>query len=103
MSFDDSNTGRRQYDDRDRGVLFKNDKKRGATDPDYTGSLNYNGADLSIAAWRKISRSGAEYLSISARPKPEAGKQHTQRPAATPAQRPVKYGDRSFNRDEAGF
>lgn len=43
--------GRQEYDNTNRGALYKNDKKRGDNDPDYTGVGNLDGADCYVNAW----------------------------------------------------
>jgi uncharacterized protein (DUF736 family) len=53
------------------GSLFRNDKKRAETDPDYNGSARLNGADYSINGWKKTAKSGLSYLKLSLRPKEE--------------------------------
>lgn len=67
------------YDDTDRGALFKNDKKESDSHPDYKGSLNVGGTDYWLSAWLKTSKSGAKYMSLSVKAK-EGGK-------AAPAQK----------------
>lgn len=49
------------------GVLFSNDKKGNDAAPDYTGPIKKLGwlADKRAAAWKKISQSGAAFLSIN--------------------------------------
>lgn len=42
------------YDNTNRGALWKNRKMReGHRDPQYTGSINVDGVDYFISAWRK--------------------------------------------------
>lgn len=54
----------RQYDDTNRGVLFKNHKKETEKHPDYTGRINVNGTDWRLAAWLKEGKNG-KFLSLS--------------------------------------
>lgn len=43
-----------QYDDRNRGQIWKNEKKRpDKQDPDFTGSLNVDGKDYWVSAWKR--------------------------------------------------
>ena len=51
------------------GALFVNSKKQSDRHPDWTGSLNVDGKDFWLSAWNKTSAKGAEYLSVSVRPK----------------------------------
>lgn len=53
-----------QYDDTNRGVLFRNDKTK-ETQPDYTGKINVDGTEKRISAWLKQSKSGTPFLSIA--------------------------------------
>ena len=71
------------YDNTDRGVLFKNDKQGNESRPDYRGTLNVNGQDFWISAWVKYSKAGNKYLSLSVRPK--EAKAETERQPAAPA------------------
>lgn len=57
-----------EYDNTNRGALFKNDKKETDNHPDYKGSLNVVGIDYWISAWIKQGRSG-KYMSLSVKPK----------------------------------
>lgn len=71
----------KQYDDTDRGALFKNQRKESDRHPDYTGQLNVGGDDYRLSAWIKTDKNGAKYMSLSVKPKDEAPKQE---PAAQP-------------------
>lgn len=62
------------YDNTNRGVLFKNDKKGNEKAPDYTGTINFGGKEMSLAGWLKESKSGTKFISLSIsepRPKPQ--------------------------------
>jgi uncharacterized protein (DUF736 family) len=59
------------YDDTNRGALFKNDKKESDRHPDYRGSLNVNGEEFWISAWLKESKAGTKYMSLSVTAKDE--------------------------------
>lgn len=52
------------YDDTNRGVLFKNDKKGNEKAPDYTGKLNVDGKEMRLAAWLREGAKG-KFMSIS--------------------------------------
>jgi hypothetical protein len=58
------------YDNRNRGVLFKNDRKDSDKHPDYKGSLNVNGQEFWLSAWIKEGQRG-KFMSLSVEPKKE--------------------------------
>ncbi len=71
------------YDNRDRGALFKNDKRGNDKAPDYTG--NYTTPDNQtrrIAAWITTSKAGQTYLALKmSDPQPrQQPAQETQQP-----------------------
>jgi hypothetical protein len=79
----------KKFDDVNKGALFSNkDRKKSETDPDYTGEINVAGVEHRLSGWRKQSKKGVQYLSLSIRVKEEAAQP---KPAAVP-----------FN-DEIGF
>lgn len=55
----------KQYDDTDRGALFKNTQKENENQPDYKGNLNVGGTEYWISAWLKTSQDGKKYMSLS--------------------------------------
>jgi uncharacterized protein (DUF736 family) len=56
------------YDNTNRGALFRNNDKTEETHPDYRGRLNVDGVDLWISAWLKTSKNGMKYMSLSVKP-----------------------------------
>ena len=61
-----------QYDNTNRGALFKNEEKTQDNFPDYKGSINVNGVDLWISGWLKTSeKTGKRFMSLSVKPKDE--------------------------------
>ena len=51
------------------GSLFRNERKEpGSKQPDYSGTVKVNGAELQIAAWLKEAKSGKKYMSLSFSP-----------------------------------
>ena len=60
----------KQYDDTNRGSLFRNKRKNTEKHPDYTGSLNVDGKEYWLSAWSKFSpKMGENFLSCSITPK----------------------------------
>ena len=62
-----------EYDNTNRGSLFKNDRKETDKHPNYKGSLNVAGTDYWISAWIKKSKEGSTFMSLSVE---EKGKEH---------------------------
>lgn len=62
------------YDNTNRGAIWGNDKKEKDTHPDFTGSLNVDGVDYWVSAWKRRPDAGpkAPALSFSVKPKDEA-------------------------------
>lgn len=58
-----------EFDNTNRGSLFKNDKKTDEKHPDMSGSINIDGTEYWISGWKKQSKQGANFLSLSVRPK----------------------------------
>lgn len=55
------------------GVLFVNNKEN-ERQPDYTGNIVVNGKDYRLAAWKRTSQNGREYLSVAvSEPQPSNG------------------------------
>ena len=57
------------YDNTNRGALFKNVAKQQESHPDYKGSINVAEDEYWISAWLKTSKDGKKYLSLSVSPK----------------------------------
>ena len=53
-----------EYDNTNRFALFVNDQKNTDKHPDYSGTLNVNGVEYWISAWKKDGRRG-KFLSGS--------------------------------------
>ena len=58
-----------EYNNNNRGSLFKNDRKDDAKFPDYKGSINVDGTDYWLSAWIKISKDGNKFMSLSVKNK----------------------------------
>ncbi len=81
------------FDDTNRGVLFKNDRKEKETHADYNGSINVGGTDFWLNAWLKESKSGTKFFSLSVKEK-EGGATRASTPSAPAA--PISLDDVPF-------
>ena len=54
-----------EYDNTNRGIIFKNDKKGNEKAPEYTGKGNFKGTDFEISLWVKKDKNGKSYFSVS--------------------------------------
>jgi uncharacterized protein (DUF736 family) len=58
------------YEQKDNtGSLFVNVEKRSENFPDYSGSVRIEGADWWISGWKKTSKDGKTFLSLSVKRK----------------------------------
>lgn len=58
-----------EYDNANRGMLFRNERKESDSHPDHTGSINVGGVDYWLNAWVKTSKAGKKFFSLSVKPK----------------------------------
>jgi hypothetical protein len=69
-----------EYDNTNRGALFKNDRRETDKHPEYSGTINVDGRDYWLSAWVKDGKKG-KFFSLSVKAKedrnrnPNAGKQ----------------------------
>jgi uncharacterized protein (DUF736 family) len=88
------------YDNTNRGVLFPNDKKGNEKRPDMTGDLNVGGVEYRLSAWKKSSKQGNNFLSISVQLK--EGQQAPQKPQAAKGLSEDNWATADLN-DPLGF
>ena len=73
-----------QYDNSNRGAIFKNEDKQQDNHPDYKGSLNVNGLDLWVSGWLKTSeKTGKKFMSLSVKPKDAAPVKQASKPKSS--------------------
>ncbi len=78
----------KQYDNRNKGVLFKNTDKRDDRDPVYRGNINIDGKEFWLDAWlNKTKKDGSTYMSLLVKPKISAENKNA------PANPPSTAGD----------
>lgn len=58
-----------QYDNRNKGVLFRNEDKQSDKHADYRGSINIDGKEFWLDAWIRTSKKGNKFMSLSVKPK----------------------------------
>ncbi len=63
------------YDNTNKGVLFREQEKKSERHPDMTGTINIEGVEFRLAGWTKESKSGKKFLSLSVTPKQESAPQ----------------------------
>ena len=55
----------KEYDNTNGGALFPNDRKEKETHPDFRGNINVDGKEYWIKGWKKSSKSGMKFVSLS--------------------------------------
>ena len=53
------------YDNTNGGALFPNDRKEKETHPDFRGNINVDGKEYWIKGWKKSSKEGMRFVSLS--------------------------------------
>lgn len=68
------------YDDTNRGQIWGNDKKETDSHPDFKGSINVEGKEYWLSAWRRAPDANpkAPSLRFSVQPKEQQGYQNAQ-------------------------
>jgi uncharacterized protein (DUF736 family) len=72
------------YDNTNKGSLFKNDKGDNPKRPDYQGKINIDGTEYRLSAWLQTPKNGgAKYMSLKVS-EIEGGGGFTPKPAPEP-------------------
>lgn len=83
-----------KYDDRNRGQIWKNEKKRpDKQDPDFTGSLNVDGKDYWVSAWKRKEGAAERAPALSFTVKQKDGKPQSQKSEIAAARSAVRHSD----------
>lgn len=63
------------YDNTNKGVLFRNERRQNDKQPEYTGNINFDGTDCWLNAWVKTDKNGRKYFSLSVKKKEPRGEE----------------------------
>lgn len=88
----------REFDNTNRGVLFRNERKETDNHPDYKGSVNVGGVEFWLAAWIKTSGKGNKFMSLAVTPKDQGQRQDSGRTISPSA--PAPAGDAGGDMDD---
>ena len=58
----------KDYDNTNRGALFKNERRKTDKHPDYTGEIDVQGVAYRLAGWVRESKQGKKFLSLAITP-----------------------------------
>lgn len=85
------------YDNTNKGLIAKNDRKTQDSHPDITGSLNVDGKEFFINGWmKKRSSDGAPFYSLAVKPKVERAaeiRREHERPSSSYGQQPADFDE----------
>jgi uncharacterized protein (DUF736 family) len=59
----------KQFDNSNRGVLFKVENKESETHADYRGEINAAGVEFWLDGWVRTSKKGTKFISFKLKPK----------------------------------
>ena len=79
-----------EFSNVNRGSLFRNDKKTDEKHPDMSGSINIDGTEYWISGWKKQSKAGTGFISLSVRPKEQV------RQSSQPTSKAKDFDDLDF-------
>jgi len=84
-----------EYDNTNRGSIWKNDRKETDNHPDFTGSLNVGGVEYWVSAWKRKDGAAAKApaLSFTVKPKDERGAASSDQRTTVPQRRTVPAGN----------
>ena len=87
-----------EFDNTNRGSIWKNDRKEQDSHPDFTGTLNVDGKEFWVSAWKRKEGAAAKAPALSFSIKPKET-----RAAAKQAEQPVRRSIKEDMDDEIPF
>ena len=77
-----------QYDNHNRGAIWRNDNRQSDKHPHFSGSINIDGKDFWLSGWKRADDASdrAPLVSFSVRPKDDNPSQNYQQSAPQKAQ-----------------
>lgn len=78
-----------QYDNTNRGAIWKNEDKQDDKHPDFKGSINVNGTEYWLSAWKRKEGAAAKAPALSFRIQPKDER----------TKAPPKHGNDDMNDD----
>jgi hypothetical protein len=83
------------YDNSNRGILSRNERKEQETHPDFTGQINVAGVDYWLNGWVKERNDGSgKFFSLSVKPKEQ---RQAPAPQPAPTRKPPAGGSTGFD------
>lgn len=84
------------YDNRDSGILARNERKESDNHPDFTGQINVGGVDYWLSGWIKEGKPGGKmegkkFFSLSVKPKD--ARKYSGNTSASPEAKKWSQGD----------
>ena len=89
-----------EYDNTNRGSIWKNEKKEKDNHPDFTGSLNVNGVEYWVSAWKRKEGAAAKAPALSFSIKPKDEQQSISQRATPKRPDPISTGRRNADMDD---
>jgi len=93
------------HDNTNRGAVWRNEKKEKDTHPDFTGSLNVDGVEYWVSAWKRKDGAAAKApaLSFSIKPKDDQLQRATSPSRSAKRPDPISSGRNTDMDDDIPF
>lgn len=77
-----------EHDNTNRGAIWKNDDKQNDNHPDFKGSLNVDGVDFWVSAWKRKEGASAKSPALTFRVQPKEEKRTISQQAQSKIRKP---------------